>query len=74
LRITVDVKASSREEGVEEVGSGVYVVRVRAPRRKGKANAAVLQLLRKHFGQPARILSGHTSNRKIIEIDGRGEF
>lgn len=69
MRITVDVKAESREEGVEEMGEGLYLVRVKAPRRKGKANAAVLKALRRHFGRPAVIVSGHTSTRKIVEIE-----
>ena len=69
----VDVKAGSREEGVEKTGEGAYVIRVRAPRRKGKANAAVIQLLRRHFGRPVRIVSGLTSTRKIIEVEDQGE-
>ena len=73
MRITVDVKAGAREEGVEKTGEGVYIVRVKAPRRKGKANVAVLHLLRKHFGRPVHILSGHTSTRKIIEVEEYSE-
>jgi uncharacterized protein (TIGR00251 family) len=73
LRITVDVKAGAREEGVEKTGEGVYIVRVKAPRRKGKANAAVLHLLRRHLGLPVRIVSGHRSTRKIIEVEEYGE-
>ena len=70
MRITVDVKADSREESVEELGEGHYLVRVKAPRRKGKANAAVLKVLRRHFGRHVEILSGHTSTRKIVELEG----
>lgn len=68
MRITVDVKAGSREELIEELGNGRYLIRVKAPRKKGKANAAVLKLLRKHFGRKATIVSGHKSTRKIIEL------
>ena len=67
--IKVDVKANSREEGVEDMGDGLYLVRVKAPRKKGKANSAVLKLLRRHFGRDATIVSGHRSTRKIIELD-----
>ena len=70
MRITVDVKAGSREEGVQEGVDGVYVVKVKAPRRKGKANVAVLKLLREHFGRRATIVRGHTSTRKIVELEG----
>jgi len=69
MRITVDVKAEAHEEEVEKLGEDWYLVRVKAPRRKGKANAAVLKLLRKHFGGNARIVRGLTSTRKIIEIE-----
>ena len=67
MKITVDVKADSRKEGIEDLGEGHFLVRVKAPRRKGKANTAVLKVLRRHFGRPAMILSGHTSTRKIGE-------
>ncbi len=69
MRITVDVKADSREDSVEDLGEGHFLVRVKAPRRKGKANIAVLKVLRRHFGRHAVILSGHTSRRKIVEIE-----
>lgn len=69
MRITVDVKADSREDSVEELGEGHLLVRVKAPRRKGKANAAVLKVLRRHFGRHAVMVSGHSSTRKIIEIE-----
>jgi hypothetical protein len=44
-------------------------IRVRAQRRKGKANVVVLKLLRKHFGSPARIVKGMASTIKIVEIE-----
>ena len=69
MRITVDVKADSREDSVEELGEGHFLVRVKAPRKKGKANVAVLKLLRRYFGRQAVILSGHSSTRKIIELE-----
>ena len=69
MRITVDVKAEALEEEVEKLGEDWYLVKVKAPRRRGKANAAVLKLLRKHFGGNARIVTGLTSTRKIIEIE-----
>jgi len=70
LRITVDVKAEARVEGVEKLGEAWYLVRVKAPRKKGKANAAVLRLLQRHFGGRARIVRGFTVTRKVIEIEG----
>jgi uncharacterized protein (TIGR00251 family) len=69
MRITVDVKADSRDESVEDLGNGRYLVRVKAPRRKGKANAEVLKLLRRYFGCRVSMLRGHTSTRKIIDVE-----
>lgn len=68
MRITVEVKAESREDGVEMLEEGRYLVKVKEPRQKGKANQAVLKLLKKHFGKQARLVSGATSSTKIIEI------
>ncbi|MCX6649453.1 MAG: DUF167 domain-containing protein [Candidatus Bathyarchaeota archaeon] len=68
MRITVEVKAGSREEGVESLEEGRYLVKVKEPRQKGKANQAVLKLLKKHFGKQARLVSGATSTTKIVEI------
>ena len=48
-------------------------VSVSAAPEKGKANAAVLSLLAKHFRVPranVRIVSGETAREKVIEIDG----
>lgn len=68
MRITVDVKAGSRQESVEEIGAEHYLVNVKEPRQKGKANQAVLKLLKKHFGRQARLVSGATSTTKIVEL------
>ncbi len=67
-RITVDVKAGSNRDSVELVEDGHYMVHVRAPPRKGKANAAVAKLLRRHLGRPVTLVSGYTSTRKVFEV------
>lgn len=69
LKIIVDVKAESREERIEKIGDNKYLIYVKAARNKGKANIAVLKLLKKHFGKNAKILNGHMSTRKIVEIE-----
>jgi len=68
MRITVDVKAGSDSNSVELIEEGHYMVHVRAPPRKGKANAAITKLLRRHLGCPVTLISGLTSNRKIFEV------
>ena len=68
MRIIVDVKASSNRDSVELIGEGHYMVHVRAPPRKGKANASIMKLLRRYLGRPVTLVSGHTSNRKVFEV------
>jgi len=68
MRITVDVKAGSNRDSVELIGEGHYMVHVRAPPRKGKANASIAKLLRRHLGRPVTLVSGHTGNRKVFEV------
>lgn len=68
MRIIVDVKAGSNRDSVELIEEGHYMVHVKAPPRKGKANAAITKLLRRHLGRPVILVSGHTSNRKIFDV------
>jgi len=68
MRIIVDVKVESKEESVEILDNGRYLVRVKASRIKGKANHAVLKILKKHFHRQATLVSGASSTRKIFEI------
>ena len=51
-------------------------VRVRAPAERGKANAAVEEIVARTLGVPkecVRIVAGKTSGRKIVEISGLSE-
>ena len=68
LIIRVDVRTDAREEDIEKLGEDWYIVRVKAPKKKGKANAAVIKILNRHLNGRVRIISGHKSTRKIIEI------
>ncbi|HEX9915355.1 MAG TPA: DUF167 domain-containing protein [Candidatus Bathyarchaeia archaeon] len=69
MRIVVDVKAGSNRDAVELLGEGHYLVHVKAQPRKGKANAAVAKLLKKELGAPVTLVVGHTSSRKVFEVD-----
>ena len=63
------MKTNARESRVEKTGDDEYVVMVTETPRRGKANAALLKLLSRHFEGQARIVSGVTSRKKIIEIE-----
>ncbi len=54
----------------EEVTEGEpVVVRVGAPPEKGKANLAFVKILSKHYGCRVKIVSGHSSRKKIVELE-----
>lgn len=64
-------KPKARQESVEKISSGEYLVSVPAPARDGKANRAVRELLARHFSVPktnVRIIRGQSSRKKLIEI------
>ena len=67
--ITVDVKPNQREEHIEEISEDHLIVHVKAPASKGKANKAVIKLLKKRLGREVFLVSGHTSSRKIFEVE-----
>jgi len=68
MYITVDVKAGKREETVEKIDDEHLLVKVKAPAKKGKANKAVIKLLKNHFDTQVYLVSGYTSSRKIFEV------
>jgi uncharacterized protein (TIGR00251 family) len=70
MKIQVKVKPNSKTEDVSLEGDS-FIVRVKEPPRKGKANQAVITLLAEHLGVPksrVRILSGFRSKNKVIEV------
>jgi uncharacterized protein (TIGR00251 family) len=65
------VPGASRDEVVGLMGDTLKVRVIAAPER-GKANAAVERTIAAALGLPSgnvRIVAGHTSPRKIVEID-----
>ena len=63
----IKVKAgSSCEKVVENEDSLVVYVKERAV--EGKANKAVLRVLKKYFGKPVRIVKGLRSKIKVISV------
>lgn len=72
-RYGVTVKPGSKKGPLVEVGeSGDLTLYVRERAVDGAANDAVVKLLAAHFGVPksrVRIVRGHTSRQKLVEID-----
>ena len=67
--------ARDRIDGFD--GDGVLRLRVTAPPAEGEANVAVVKLLARALGLPARdvvLVSGATARRKVFEVAlGEGE-
>jgi uncharacterized protein YggU (UPF0235/DUF167 family) len=69
------VPGSSRD-GVAGWLGETLKVRVRAPAERGRANAALEEILAEALGVPrecARVVAGRTSARKVVEVCGLEE-
>ena len=76
MRLKVKVAAGAATDRIVGWVGDRLKVRVRANRDKGRANAALAQLLSKALDLPVadiRIKSGPTSPVKLIEISGADE-
>jgi len=76
VRFPIKVVPRSSRSGVAGWLGDVLRVRVTAPAERGKANAAVEKLLSELLGLSsggARIVSGGSSPRKIVEVEGLSE-
>jgi hypothetical protein len=69
------IPRSAKTEFAGVMDDGTRKLRVAAPPDKGKANAEMIAFLAAHYGVPRaaiRILSGETSTRKQVRVDGIG--
>jgi hypothetical protein len=70
-RISVTVQPNSRSVTITQISESEFRAAVCEPARDGKANRALIDLLARHFGvakSTIKILRGHSSRRKIIEL------
>ena len=68
-RISVIAKPNSPHSKIEyDSAKGAYLVFVKSKPERGKANAELLNLVRKEFGKNAAIARGLTGRKKIVEI------
>ena len=69
--VRVQVKPSAKTDAVELREDGSLRVTVKAVPRDGKANAAVIDQLARHFGVPQRAIKlkrGASSRDKVFEV------
>jgi len=70
--LRLKVKPGAREDALEELDDGSWLARVKAPPVDGKANAAVIALLAKHFGlrkAQVNIKSGASGRMKLVVLE-----
>lgn len=73
MKIFVRAKPNSRNESIKKLSETNFEICVKEPPVRGQANAAIIMALAWHFKVPfsaVRIISGHTSRQKIVEIKG----
>ena len=71
MRLEVRVTPRAARPGVERDAQGGWRVRVSEPAESGRANAAVIRALAKHFQVPPSrlmIVRGAVDRRKLIEL------
>lgn len=69
-RITVHVQSSKPKSKIKEYdnGSQVLYIDIGAPAINGKANLELVRFFKKKLNKQARIISGLSSKRKVIEL------
>ena len=70
-RLEVKVKPNARRNALTAQEDGGWLAEITAPPVDGKANAALIALVAKHFGCPRRavtVKSGAASRRKVLLV------
>jgi uncharacterized protein len=73
VRVTVHVQPRAARTEIAGVHGTALRVRLNAPPVDGAANDALVRFLAEQFGVPrraVRVVAGHASRRKIVELDG----
>lgn len=71
MKVIIKAKPGAKHDDIEKIDEMNYVVSVIAPPVDGKANAAIIKMLAKHFDVSqslVEIISGHFSRTKVLEI------
>ena len=71
MRINVKAKPNSKEDKVEKISDTEFIVSVKEIPVQGRANRAIIRVLAEYFDIPLsriRIISGHISRQKVVEV------
>lgn len=72
MKIFIKAKPNSKKEKIEKISETEYIVAVKEPPIKGRANEAIKKGLAEYFKVSLSrviIVAGHTAKNKIIEIN-----
>ncbi len=71
MLLKIKVKPHAKEEAIQQLLDGSYLVCVKEPAIEGRANAAVVRALAEYFKIPklnVRLIKGLKSKNKVVEI------
>ncbi len=71
MKIKVAIKTNAKQEVVQELEDGSFLVKVNASPVEGKANKRAIELLADYFDRPKTsiaLVGGQKSKNKIFEI------
>ena len=71
--VNLKVQPGASRNRISVAGDGVVLLSVTAPPHDGRANAAVVALLATRLGvakSRLRIVRGHASRHKVVEVEG----
>ena len=75
-RVAVYVQPRASRTEVAGMHDGCVKIRLAAPPVDGEANEALVEFIARRTGVPkrhVRIVSGHSSRRKVVEVEGAEE-
>lgn len=70
-KLFITAKPNARDEMVEKIDDTHFVVAVKAPPIRGRANAAIIKALADYFHTASsrlRLVSGYTNKHKVVEL------
>jgi uncharacterized protein (TIGR00251 family) len=72
MYIKVKAIPLSKKESIEKISDDTFTVYVKEPPKRNLANKRIIEIMAREFGIPigkVRIINGHRSRSKILNID-----
>jgi uncharacterized protein (TIGR00251 family) len=68
MKIKIKLHPNSSQEKIEKISEEEYEIWIKEKPLGGKANEELVKILKKYFKKDAKITSGFSSKKKIVEI------